>query len=147
VVNNWTPFSFPSSSKAEWEIYLSPEIPLDLSLDSGSGSCEFDLAELILEDLFLDSGSGSITMVLPEDQSYAVKIDSGSGSVRIDIPEDTGIRVKLDSGSGSFNPGNNFDLVSGERRGDGTWESDNYDTAKYTIEMQIDQGSGSVSFR
>ena len=46
-------------------------------------------------------------------------MDSGSGSVQIDIPDDTGIRVELDSGSGSFNPGNDFDLVSGESRGDG----------------------------
>jgi len=147
VVNNWVPFSFQSNPKAEWDIYLTPDIPLDLTLDSGSGSCEFDLSELLLDDFFLDSGSGSINLILPEDQSYPVKIDSGSGSIRIDIPEDTGIRVRIDSGSGSFNPGNAFSLESGERRGDGTWESDNFDTAKFTIEMQIDQGSGSISFK
>jgi hypothetical protein len=147
MVNNWTSYPFQSSPKAEWEIYLTPDIPLDLTLDSGSGSCDFDLSELTLEDFFLDSGSGSIDLVLPSDQSYLVMIDSGSGSLRIDIPEETGIRVTIDSGSGSFNPGTEFSLVSGERRGDGIWESDNYDDAKYTIEMRIDQGSGSISFR
>ena len=100
-----------------------------------------------MEELVLDSGSGSINLVLPEDQSYPVRIDSGSGSLRIDIPEDTGIRVRLDSGSGSFNPGSEFILVSGEKRGDGTWESENFDSAKYTIEMIIDQGSGSITFK
>jgi hypothetical protein len=101
----------------------------------------------MLEDLFLDSGSGSIELVLPSDQSYPVEIDSGSGSLRIDIPESTGIRVRLDSGSGSFNPGSEFVLVSGERRDDGVWESENYNQAKYTIEMTIDQGSGSITFK
>ena len=146
-VNNWVSFPFQSNSGGEWEIFLSPEIPIDLTLDSGSGRCDFELSELLLADLFLDSGSGSIKLTLPDKQSYAVKIDSGSGSLQIDIPEGTGIRVRLDSGSGSFSPGNDFNLVSGEKRGDGTWESDNYDTAKYTIEMQIDQGSGSISFK
>ena len=147
LVNNWGFSPFQGSQRAEWEIGLTPEIPLDLRLDSSSGSCNFDLSELIIEDLYLDSGSGSIHLALPEDQSFLFEMDSGSGSVQIDIPEDTGFRVELDSGSGSFNPGHDFDLVSGERRGDGIWESENYDSAKYTIELSIDQGSGSITFK
>ncbi len=147
LVNNWVSYPFQSGPNASWDIYLTPDIPLDLTLDSGSGSCEFDLARLLVADLVLDSGSGSISLLLPSEQSFTVKIDSGSGSLRINIPESTGIRVKLDSGSGSFNPGEDFNLVSGEKRGDGTWVSDNYDGSKYTIEMVIDQGSGSISFK
>jgi hypothetical protein len=100
----------------------------------------------MVADLFLDSGSGSIELMLPEDQSFDFVLDSGSGGVRIDVPEDTGIRVRIDSGSGSFSPGGDFDLVSGERNGDGVWESENYDDADYTIEITIDQGSGSIRF-
>jgi len=142
---NWT--GFTTSPNTKWDIGLTPEIPLDLTLDSGSGSCNFDLSGLLLEKLFVDSGSGSINMSLPAEQSFSFTLDSGSGSLRIDIPEDTGMRVRLDSGSGSFNPGNDFQLVSGERQDDGIWESDNYDTAEFTIEMEIEQGSGSISFR
>jgi hypothetical protein len=147
LIEDWLIIPFQSSPRTTWEIYLTPEIPLDLILDSGSGSCDFDLRGLMLEEFFLDSGSGSITLALPEGQSYPVKIDSGSGSVRITIPEDTGIRVEIDSGSGSFNPGSRFELVSGDRNGDGIWETKNYDSAPYTIEMEIDQGSGSITFR
>lgn len=146
-INTWSSPPFTSSPRAEWEIGLTPEIPLDLSLDSGSGSCDFDLSGLIIDDLYLDSGSGSIRLTLPEDQSFHFELDSGSGSVNIDLPEDTGVRVELDSGSGSFNPGNAYDLISGERRGDGVWESENYDSAEYIIEINIDQGSGSITFK
>lgn len=142
---SWT--GFTTSPNTKWDIGLTPEIPLDLTLDSGSGSCNFDLSGLLLEKLFVDSGSGSISLSLPAEQSFSFKLDSGSGSLRIDIPEDTGMRVRLDSGSGSFNPGNDFHQVSGERNDDGIWESDNYDRADYTIEMTIDQGSGSITFR
>ena len=147
LVQNWNFGPFQGSPGAEWEIYLTKEIPLDLTLDSGSGSCEFDLSELTLEELFLDSGSGAISLSLPEDQSFSFKMDSGSGSVKIAIPTGTGIRVELDSGSGSFNPGGNFELVSGERSGDSVWETKNYENSSYQIEMSIDQGSGSITFR
>jgi hypothetical protein len=147
LINNWGISPFQGSSRAEWEIGLTPEIPLDLTLDTGSGSCDFDLSKLIIEELYLDSGSGSIHLALPEDQSFHFELDSGSGSVQIDLPENSAVRVVLDSGSGSFNPGNSFDLVSGEKRGDGVWESGDYDSAKYTIDINIDQGSGSITFK
>ena len=143
----WFTPSLQTHPPGSWDVSLTPEIPLDLTLDTGSGSCEFDLSELILSELFLDSGSGSINLELPGEQSYPVKIDSGSGSVRITIPDSTGVRVRIDSGSGSFNPGDRFNLVSGERRGDGIWETDNYESAEVTIEMELDQGSGSITFR
>ena len=147
LIENWVVVPFQNKPEAKWDISLTPEIPLDLTLDTGSGSCDFDLSDLLLEELFLDSGSGSISLSLPESQSYPVKIDSGSGSVRITIPDDSGIRVRIDSGSGSFSPGSSFKLVSGERNGDGTWENKKYDTAKNTLEMVIDQGSGSITFK
>ena len=141
----WT--SFQTIPHADWEIGLTPEIPLELSLDTGSGRCSFDLTELIIKNLFLDSGSGSIQLFLPEKQSFDFHLDSGSGSVQIDLPENTGLRVILDSGTGSFNPGSGFNLVSGERSGDGIWESENYDEADFVIEMTIDQGSGSITIK
>ncbi|NQS92228.1 MAG: DUF4097 family beta strand repeat protein [Chloroflexi bacterium] len=147
VVDNWGIPNFQINQPAEWDIALTPDIPLDLRLDTGSGSCEFDLADLMIEDLFLDSGSGSIKLSLPESQSFSFKLDSGSGSVHINLPGDTGMRVRLDSGSGSFNPGNDYQLVSGEKGSDGVWESSNYDSAQNTIEMIIDQGSGSINFK
>ena len=147
LVENWVFTPFQTKPDAKWDISLTPEIPLALTLDAGSGSCDFDLSDLLLEEFFLDSGSGSISLSLPEGQSYPVKIDSGSGSVRITLPDDAGIRVRIDSGSGSFSPGSSFKLVSGERNGDGTWENKKYDTAKNTLEMVIDQGSGSITFK
>ena len=147
ATETWFVPSFQVNPNESWDVFLTTEIPLDLTLDSGSGSCDFDLSDLWLEELFLDSGSGAINLILPEGQSYPVKIDSGSGSLTITIPDNAGLRVEIDSGSGSFNPGSRFDLVSGEKNDDGVWESKNYDSADYTLEMEIDQGSGSILFR
>lgn len=143
--SSWPMFS-TGSSRQTWKIGLSPDIPLDLTLDSGSGSCEFDLSELQLLKVLIDSGSGSIQLDLPDDQSFPLFLDSGSGSVIISIPDEVGVRIKLDGGSGSFNPSNRFQLVSGDWD-DGIFETKNYDSADDKIEMEIDQGSGSISIR
>ncbi len=133
--------------RSSWKLYLTPEIPLDLTLDSGSGSCGFDLSELQLEALLLDSGSGAVDLSLPGSQSFPVTIDSGSGRLRIDLPADSGVQVRLDSGSGSFHPSSRFQLVSGERREDGIWETENFNSAENRITITLDQGSGSVTIR
>jgi hypothetical protein len=146
-----TGFSFsPDFSPAPagtWEIGLSPNLPLDLLLDSGSGRCDFDLSDLVIEDLTLDSGSGAIDLTLPGDRSFEARIESGSGSVKITIPKSVGVRVSRDSGSGAFRPSSRYQFVSGERDDDGVWETENYDTAEYTIDLILDQGSGAVTIQ
>jgi hypothetical protein len=128
-------------------VRLSPNVPLDLTLDAGSGRCDFDLTSLQVSDLFLDSGSGPIDLALPSGSTFEARIDGGSGSLNITLPESTGAQVVLDSGSGSFHPDERFRLVKGERNRDGVWETDNYRTAEHAISIEIDQGSGSIHIR
>ena len=130
-----------------WDVKLSPKVVLDLSLDAGSGSCDFDLTDLEISNLLLDLGSGSVDLALPSRGTFKTRIDGGSGSLLIAIPGSVGVRVVLESGSGSFDPGERFRLVEGERNDDGVWETANFDTAEYTIELEIDQGSGSIRIR
>ncbi len=141
----WFSPDFAGTPDAKWDIGLTPNVPLALNLDTGSGSCDLDLSGLRVSDLYLDSGSGSITLALPSGSTFNALIDSGSGSVKILIPDDVGVRVELDSGSGSFRPGGRFILVEGERDDDGVWETENFSTAEYTITLEIDQGSGSIT--
>lgn len=142
----WT---FDSSDHEDylWDVGLHPDVSLDLVLDAGSGSCDFDLSDLQIRDLFLDVGSGSVDLALPADSTFEARIDGGSGALVITLPENVGARVVLDAGSGSFHPGERFRLVEGERRDDGVWETDDWDTADHTVELRIDQGSGSIRIR
>ncbi|MFH1929599.1 MAG: DUF5668 domain-containing protein [Chloroflexota bacterium] len=132
---------------ARWDVKLSPEIPLDLSLDAGSGPGEYDLSGLQISKLLLDDGSGPTTIVLPPDSTFHATIDGGSGPLSITFPESVGARLVIDSGSGPFSPDERFRLVEGDRRGDGTWETDNYGTAHHTIILEIAQGSGPITIQ
>jgi len=136
-----------NDSEAKWDVKLNPSVTLDLWLDSGSGSCDFDLSQMNVSSLNLDSGSGSIELALPSKNSFTGKLDTGSGSVTLTLPEGVGMRVTLDSGSGSFQPGERFTLISGERDDDSVWETQNYASADYKIDLTISQGSGSIRIR
>jgi len=141
------PYDLGGREEGRWDVRLSPDVALDLTLDAGSGSCDFSLAGLQVSDLFLDVGSGSVDLALPSGSTFDARLDGGSGSLTILLPKSVGARVVLDSGSGSFRPGERFQLVGGERDDDGVWETDNFRTADHTIELRIDQGSGSVTIR
>lgn len=136
--------SSSDSGDGKWDVKLNPGVAYELWMDSGSGSCDFDLGQLRVNYLNLDSGSGSIELKLPAASSFDGELDTGSGSVTIELPEGVGMRVTLDSGSGSFQPDERFTLVSGERDDDGVWETKNYASADYKIDLAIDQGSGSI---
>jgi hypothetical protein len=139
----WTP-DFGATSDAIWDIKLSPKVPIDLNLDSGSGRCDFDLSGLQVNNLVVDSGSGAVDLTLPADSSFEASIDSGSGRIAITLPKGVGARVVLDSGSGAFRPDERFEMVGGERGDDSVWETENYDSAEVTIQLEIDQGSGAL---
>lgn len=110
---------------ASWEIGLSPDVPIELYVDVGSGSAILDLMDLNLSALEVDGGSGSTTLTLPASaSSYSANIDGSSGSFDIEIEDDAKIAFAIDVGSGSFN------IVIGNSS---------------TIEAEIDGGSGSLT--
>jgi hypothetical protein len=83
-----------------WDIGLTPDLPLDLTIDSGSGSAELNLEPLDLRSLTLDGGSGSMQVALPFAE-IPVRIDIGSGHCEIALPEGAQTALRLDTGSGS----------------------------------------------
>lgn len=153
-----------TSGGSRWEVGLSPNVPLDLELDTGSGAAVLDLAGLTLSNLSLDSGSGSIELNLPPGD-YEVRQDAGSGSTRMTLPGEgrqtvivdggsgsmvfflpasMAARVEVDGGSGSFRPDDRFTLESGEQDDDGIWVTPGYDNAGDRLDLILDIGSGSV---
>ena len=141
------PFDLGDREEERWDVGLSPNVLLDLTLDAGSGDYDFDLSGLQLDELTLDAGSGPIELALPSRSTFEVHVDGGSGPLAITLPESVGGRVVLDSGSGAFDPGARFHLVEGERNDDGVWETEDFHTAEHTVVLRIDQGSGPLSIR
>lgn len=158
---------FTSGGGQPWVIGLNPDTPLDLNIDSGSGSVAFELEALTLENLRVDLGSGSSSLTLPGGD-YPLYVDVGSGSTRlifqgdgriqsdinggsgsmvVALPAGLPARIEIEDGSGSVSLPRSFELVDGQRGGDSIWETAEYSRDGSGIDMYIDVGSGSVSIQ
>ncbi len=109
-----------------WEIGLSREVPLELTVSGGSGSSQLDLSDLLITGLAYDGGSGRADIILPATgDQYEAAVSGGSGSVTIDIAGGAEVALTTDSGSGSFTINVNDGAV---------------------LEASSSSGSGSVTF-
>jgi hypothetical protein len=140
-------FFFGDGGRERWDVRLNGGVPLDLSLDIGSGNFDFDLTGLQLANLSLDQGSGSSRLTLPARGQFRSEIDMGSGSLNITLPQGMAARITLNKGSGSFQVDRRFRQTQGEDRDDGVWETENYSSAADRIDLNIDMGSGSIDVR
>lgn len=159
---------FDSADKLASEIGLSPDVPLDLSVNLNVGEARLDLRQLQLSNLTVQGDVGHVDLTLPAtDQRYTanlkgnvggfdIKIPQAAdidltvngdvGGFSIDVPPDAGVRIEARVDVGSIGVPASFRRVSrknddfiGER---GVWESANYSNAdrKITIVFRGDVG-------
>jgi hypothetical protein len=151
------------------DVGLTTRIPLDLRVNTGSGSSQMDLSALQLSSFSLDSGSGSVDLTLPASAvPGTTRINTGSGSAQIDIPQGASLSLETDSGSGSLHihvpsgaalkidarddGSGSLNLPSGltqtrdGSRDTGAWETSDYASAAQKVTITIaSAGSGSIS--
>lgn len=82
-----------------WQVYLNPDIPIRLDVNSGASETDLDLHDLKLSELNLDTGASSSKITLPAQAGHtSVRIDSGAASVSIRVPEGVAARIQLERG-------------------------------------------------
>lgn len=135
-------YYFPvGTSQWNWDLGLTPEIPLDLSVDLGAGSADVDLEGMQIDSLNMDVGVGDFSLVLPKTGKYDAKIDGAIGQIVIEIPQEVGVRIKSDTGITSVNMPENF------QEQNGVYTSPNYDTAGSRVDMSLNMAIGNVTVR
>lgn len=163
--NFWWGSWMTSEQQPPWQIGLSRTVPLDLTVDVGSGQTDLALGSLLLSDLYvdvgsgatnlqmpggdydirLDGGSGKLVMTLPQNGRHELELDAASGAINLFLPPNMEARVELDSGSGRVSLDDRFEQISGDD-GDGIWETPNYNAdGANSILLIIDGGSGAIS--
>ena len=99
-----------SNANRYWQVGLSPNVPLELSVDAASGSSTLDLTGLNLSELDIELGSGSSEIILPENENrYAFDLEGASGSSDITLPPGADVQLEADMGSGP----SHFELQQG----------------------------------
>ncbi|HEY84653.1 MAG TPA: DUF4097 domain-containing protein [Chloroflexi bacterium] len=136
-----------NEQKESWTVGLHPRVALNLELDAGSGSGNYNLEDLKINTLTVDAGSGPMDIILPNSGQIRGFIDGGSGFINLTLPPQMEAKLIIDEGSGSFRPGSRFHQTGDRDRDTHIWLSDNFQDADNYIELSIDQSSGDIQIR
>lgn len=160
----FNPQDWFSDESRTWTFSISPDVPIDLTIDAGNGSATADLSELTLSDLDIDAANGSVTAVLP-DGDYDVRLDGGNGGIALTLPESgeremhidggnggitlllpAGVeaRVEYETGNGSVGVDGRFERVSGDDD-EGVYQTAGYEGAANRVLVEVNTGNGSLS--
>lgn len=155
-----------------WDVALTPRIPLDLEINGGVGPIDVDLTGLQLASLEIDSGVGTMdvtlpsqsapldaeidggvgqfSLVVPEGLSGTIKIDAGVGQVNISLPRSLAVQFEASTGMGSVDLPDAMIRVEGKREfmdNSGVWQTEGYELADRKLVIHYDGGIGSLRVR
>jgi hypothetical protein len=159
---------FNQEQDLRWNIGLSPELPLDLTIESGVGRANLDLSELDLSALTVSSGVGETFLLLPaSSEPYAATVnngvgettitiaegaaldltlDGGIGSVVIDVPDNAALHIEASGGLGEVHVPDG--LAHNQASGDyDVWESPGFASAESPITINFSGGIGGLTIR
>ena len=142
-----------------WELFLSPALPLDLTIDGGNGPVSADLAALTLASLVIDAGNSTVTAALPGGDydidldggngqltvtlpagGREVGIDGGNGRIELLLPAGVAARIEYDRGNGRVQVDDRFTRVAGDDD-EGAYETAGY-AAGDGVRIVVDGGNG-----
>lgn len=86
-----------------WDIRLTPNIPLDLTINSGVTTNDFDLSGLQLKGLRFNGGAGRTDIKLPTMGAlYRVALSSGTGELNVEIGPGADVDLTASGGVGKI---------------------------------------------
>lgn len=141
--NFWS-LPFAGSTKRKYDFSLGNlDIPTDLDLSMTAGDGDIQMDSLVLSNLQIEMTAGDLQVDLKEGsipEEMSIKLTAGS--LKLSLPDNIGIKVNYDLTAGSLEVGDQeFDGASE----DGTYETENYDRATKTLEINIEMTAGDVT--
>ncbi|OGC89377.1 MAG: hypothetical protein A2W25_10560 [candidate division Zixibacteria bacterium RBG_16_53_22] len=124
----------------EWDLRLSVEVPMDLSVDVGAGTSALNLGGLSLTGLDVSLGAGKSTIDLSGGwaRDLDVKIQAGAGEINVLLPKDVGVRVEVETGLGTIN-------APGLTQAGDVYTNAAYGVSDVTIQIAIEAGIGQIN--
>ena len=133
-----------SNVKNEWNLELTDNVPMNLSVDSGVSSTELDLQGLMLEKLDINAGVGDLYVDLGGDaweNSFETNITTGVGEATVILPSEVGVKIKSEKGLGTSN------VVGFISQGEGVYVNEAYEDADVILTVNTEMGVGDITFK
>jgi len=138
---NFLPFIGPEGG--EWHFQVTQEVPVNLKVDAGASSLDFDFTNVKLAFLGVDTGASSLKVKLPANAGHTlVDVESGAATIEMIVPEGVAARIRCEQGVSSMNiDEKRFPLVTsmGNLR-----QSPDFDSAVNKVEINLEGGANSV---
>ncbi|MCL5074630.1 MAG: toast rack family protein [Chloroflexi bacterium] len=136
----WLPFE---DGAANWDVKLTPRLPLDLRLQVGACRMNLDLKQLNVQKMRLNVGASSGEIRLPEQAGQTMaNIKAGAADLTVEIPKGVAARIKSKEGLSSI------DVDEGRFPRSGAYYiSPGYDQAQNRLDLEIDSGVAHITIR
>ncbi len=133
-------FNNPGPNGYAWDLAVTPQVPLRLTLETGASETNLDLRDLKVTELQIKTGASSTVVTLPANAGMTlVKIGAGAASVKVYVPPEVAAFISIQSGlAGIHVDQNRFPAAAGG------YQSEGYETAANRTEIFIETGVGSV---
>lgn len=134
---------FPGGADDGWnyDLSLSPAMPLELATNTGAGLSQLDLSGLIITSLDVSYGVGGLTVVLPEEAQFSGEIDGAIGQIVLLVPRSLGVRLTVDTGLAHLSLPDDFNSEAGVHT------SPDYNRAEQRVDLEVRQAIGNVRVR
>ncbi len=123
-----------------WQFRLNPDLPIVIKIEGGASRLDIDLTDLHVTYFSFEGGASNVNLNLPAHvENTLVDIEAGAASINLHVPEGVAMRFRTKS-VGSLN----IDKARFPQREGGIYQSVEYDTAKYHVEVKIEGGATSL---
>lgn len=93
--------AFTKRKDLRWDMRLTPDIPLELAINSGMTANTFDLSGLQLKGLRFSGGAGKTDITLPTMGAlYRVTLSNGTGEINVEVGAGADIDLTASNGTG-----------------------------------------------
>ncbi len=128
-------------SLADWDVYLTGDVPWRFLLSSHLGDIEADMRGLEVREARIISGIGSIRLTCPGSPAGPIWIRSLWGDVRVEVPDEVEASVRVrTSPLGRVSFSGRFSEVE-----PGLWVTDGSEDSSAPLSLEISAGIGHVN--
>jgi Domain of unknown function (DUF5668)/Cell wall-active antibiotics response 4TMS YvqF len=134
------PWMWGGHSGYDWEMAVSPEVPLTLRLETGADDARIDMTDLRVTDLRLHTGASSSDLKLPAHMPTThIRVEGGAASIKLHVPGGVAAQISAQSGVSSISiDETRFPWIGN------LYQSPAYATAPNKVDIDIQMGAGSV---
>lgn len=145
TVRNGVAYVSASHSLGDWAVGLSPKLPINLTVQASQGESSLDLRSLKLLGLQVTQELGNLQLKLPAANLKAT-LRQAQGDTTITLPPNTGISLEVKKLTQGTLVMNGKKVADGQDF-NGTYQSANFGTATYRINVTVTVGQGNLTVR